>query len=294
MKRFIFCLLATTLLPVATHAQSDTLIVNQPEQVQVIRTDDTLSVSVIGEKDNPGFYYRKTVVTDKEQEERTTTSRNVRSGLGWDFSLIENSHSTPTLEVSVRGQLYAGWNIALGAPSGMKTKWFPTTEVGIDLLHFKFMPRTDKWWATLRMGFQFSRYVFKDCMMQTVPDGTFRIAPFPDGSSSQSASFITLGGTMTLMGHYRLGKKHSIGLGAVWRVLSDDNCSFKSKYTLSDGTPVIDMNELPQRRHQFAIQAEYMFDNQAGFYIRYTPMSILKKGIAPSFQQLTVGAQIRF
>ena len=292
MKRIIIALLSALALGTDSWAQSDTLIIQHPDQVSVLTAGDTLSISVVGQKDNPGFYYQKTVLTDSVRENVTTTSRNVRSGLGWDFSLLEERRKTPQLVLNVSALLYAGWNIPVGKPSGMHLKGFASTEVGVDLLHLRFHPRNDRWHLSLDWGMSMGHYKFKNCMM-TGADGKTIFTPFPEGSSSQSSSFMTLSSNLTLMGHYRLGKDHELGLGVMWKAQTSDNCSYKSKYTLPDGTPIVDMNELPIRGNLFSIKLEYMYAKRTGVFLRYTPMPILHSDRAPSFQQLNVGLQVR-
>lgn len=292
MKRMIITSLVAALFAANANAQTDTLVVSQPEEVKVITTGDTLNISIEGSKDNPLYYYNKTVAVDQGKEEITTTSENVNSGLGWDFSLLERN--TLQIEMSLRAQMYAGWNFLLSSPADMKTNWFKSYEGGIDIFHLAFYPRTSKWWVSVDWGIVLSQYRFKDNMMTTASDGTIVMAPYPDESSSQSSSFRTLSGALTFMGHYRLAKEHSIGLGLVWNSKIMDNCSYKTKYTLPDGTAVTDMNELPIRSNLFSIKAEYMFVDRVGLYLRYTPMSIFKKDKAPRIGELNVGLQVRF
>lgn len=276
------------------NAQTDTLVVRQPEEVKVITIGDTLNISIEGSKDNSGYYYNKMVVVDSEKEEVTTTSKNIRSGLGWDFSLIEGRNSTPQLELTIRAQMYAGWTILLGRPSDMKQRCARSLECGLDLMHFVLRPRTDKWWLSLDWGCVLNQYRFKRNMMTTATDGTIVMEQYPEDSRSRNSFFRTLSSGLTLMGHYQFAKNHSVGLGVIWSSKMGDNCHYKTKYKLSDGTTVVDMNELPIRRNLFSIKAEYMFDSNIGMYIHYTPMSILKKEKGPKFSELNFGLQMRF
>lgn len=294
MKRFIITSLVVSLFVVNSNAQTDTLVVHQPEEVKVITIGDTLNISIEGSKENPVYYYNKTVVVDSEKEDVTTTSKNVGSGLGWDFSLLEGRNSTPVVELSLRAQMYVGWNFLLNKPSGVRQNWIKSYEGGIDIFHLAFYPRSNKWWISTDWGIVLSQYRFKNNMMTTTPDGRIVMVPYPDESSSHSSSFRTWSSSLTFMGNYRLAKEHSIGLGLVWNSKVIDNCSYKTKYTLSDGTSVTDMNELPIRRNLLSIKAEYMFADKIGLYLRYTPMSIFKKDKAPRFSELNVGLQVRF
>ena len=294
MKRMIITSLVASLFAANTNAQTDTLVVRQPKEVKVITAGDTLNISIEGSKENPLYYYNKTVVVDQGKEEITTTSKNVGSGVGWDFSLLEGRNSTTLIELSLRAQMYAGWNFMLNSPSDMKLNWFKSYEGGIDIFHLAFYPRANKWWLSADWGIVLSQYRFKDNMMTTASDGTIVMAPYPDESRSQSSAFRTLSGAITFMGHYQLAKEHSIGLGLVWNSKITDNCSYKTKYTLPEGTYVTDMNELPIRCNLLSIKTEYMFGDKVGLYLRYTPMSIFKKDKAPKFSELNVGLQVRF
>lgn len=292
MKRTVITLLSATILTTSAFAQSDTIVINNPDKVKVSTVGDTLSVSIIGEKDNPDFFYKKKVIVDSGKENVTTTSKDASSGLGWDFSLIESNTNHSELELSLRAQLYLGWNIPLGKPSAMKLKGFPSYEAGLDLLHITVKPRNYKWKVSLDWGMFFNSYYFKDCMMATDETGNIYFTDFPDGSSSQSSSFLASGSSLSLMGYYHLGKRHEIGLGATWNAMADDS-NYKSKYTLADGTQIANMAELPIRKHLFSVKAEYWYRN-VGMYIRYTPMSILHKNTAPEFQQMNIGFQVKF
>lgn len=296
MKRIIFTLLPAIALATNAFAQTDTLVISHPEEVKVATAGDTMSVSIIGEKNNPNFFYSKKVVLDSEQEDVTTTSKNAKSGLGWDFSLIEsdNGRNPWRLYAEIRPQLYAGWNIPLGKPSDMRLKWFPSREAGLDIARFAFRPRTGKWGISLDWGIMMSEYHFKDCMMTMADNGNISMSQFPEGSSEQSSYMRTVSLSFTLMGRYRIGKQDEIGLGVTWNEQTSNGCYYKTKYKLSDGSSIVDMNEIPVLQNRFSIKAEYMFDHVGGIYLRYTPMSILKKSKAPNFQQLTLGLQVRF
>lgn len=292
MRIFMYTLMAAAAISANATALSDTITVSHPDEVKITTASDTLSISILGKQDEPNYFYNKTVIMDSNAEEITTTSRNVRSGLGWDFSLIESKKSRTLLDLLIKANIYAGWNFLLDKPTAMKTNPFLSPECGIDLFHLKFHPRTDKWWISLDFGALLSWYEFKNCMMTTEQDGTVSMKPFPEESTSQSSKFMTISGALSLMWHYRIYKTSSLGLGVVWIPRVTDNCNYKTKYALSDGTAVTDMNELPINRNLVSIKAEYLLGNKAGLYIRYTPTPILKKGKAPHCQQINVGVQL--
>lgn len=293
MRIFMFTMLAVIAISVNAASLSDTVVVSHPDEVKIITAGDTLSVSISGKQDEPKFFYNKTAIIDSDKEEITTTSRNAESGLGWDFSLIESKKSRTLLELLIKANMYVGWNFLLDKPTAMKTNPFLSPEFGIDIFHLNFHPRTDKWWLSLDFGALLSWYNFKKSMMTTDPDGTVVMAAFPDESTSQSSKFMTISGALSLMWHYRVYKTSSFGLGVVWTPRVTDDCSYKTKYTTSDGISVTDMNELPINRNPVSIKAEYLLGNKVGLYIRYTPTPILKKGRAPHCQQLNVGVQLR-
>ena len=294
MKRIMITLMAAMAIMQNAPAQTDTLVVKNADEVKVVTTGDTLSVSIRGKKDEPNYYFNKTVAVDSDKADETISSSNVGSRLGWDFSLIEDRNSTAEIELGFVTQLSAGWNVLLGKPSEMKTKWFPTQDLGIDIFRLAVRPAKTKWWVSLDWGALINQYHLKDCMMTASQDGSVGIFQYPEGSSSRSSHFQTVSSNLTLMGHYYISKNNSLGLGISWNERIMDNGSYKTKYTLSDGTKVVDMNELPIRRNLFSIKAEYMMDNRYGFYLRYTPMSMFHKGKGPSFQQLALGFQVRF
>lgn len=294
MYRLIITFIVAIASATNAFSQSDTLLVSHPDEVKVITSGDSLCLTIAGKEKNPNFFYEKKVVMDNEKEQVTASSRNVRSGLGWDFSRIEDNTSCTQIELSLQPQLYAGWSFALGKPSDMKLKGWSTYEAGLDILHLGVMPGRKNWWVSLDWGILMSRYYLKDCMMQTAADGSVTISPYPDGSGNESSFFRTLSSSLTLMWHHHVGKKSSLGLGVSWISSSLDNCNYKTQYDLSDGTHIVDMNELPIRGNLFSIKAEYMFARHTGLYLRYTPMSILSKCKGPRFQQLNLGLQLKF
>ena len=293
MKRIILSLAVALSFGLTTSAQTDTLVVNNPETVSVITTGDTLNLSISGQKDNPGFFYTKSVVMDTDQQQVTKSSQNVGSSLGWDFSLLEQRNSTPQISLNLRSQLYAGWAIPLGTPSGMSFKGAKNLEAGLDIFQLKFLPRSAKWSASLDWGLQFNNYHLKNCMFTSPTEGTVNVKPFPADTKSCSSSFFTLSSNLMLMGHYHFGKSHQVGLGLGWQAQAMYHNYFKTKYTQSDDTRVTEMNELPLQKHQFFIKAEYMYD-RAGFYLRFMPLPLLQKDKGPAFEQMSIGFQVKF
>ena len=89
MKRTILTSLAVSMFAANTTAQTDTLVVHQPKEVKVITTADTLNINIEGSKENPFYYFNKTIVVNPEKEEVTKTSKNIGSGLAWDFSILK-------------------------------------------------------------------------------------------------------------------------------------------------------------------------------------------------------------
>lgn len=292
MKRIILSLAVALGFGLTISAQSDTLEVSNPDKVTIVTTGDTLNVNISGQKGNPGFYYTKSVVMDNDQQQVTKSSQNVGSSLGWDFSLLEQRESTSQISLNLRAQLYAGWGIPLGIPSGMSFKGAKNLEAGLDIFQLKFLPRSAKWSVSLDWGMMFNNYHLKNCMFTSPAEGTVAVTPFPTDAESCSSSFFTLSSNLMLMGHYHFGKSHQLGLGLGWQAQVLNNCYFKTKYTQADGTRVTEMNELPLQRNQLFIKAEYMY-GRVGFYLRFMPLSLLKKDKAPSFEQMSVGFQVR-
>lgn len=294
MKRIMFTLMAAMTIALNAAAQTDTIVVKNADEVKVVTTGDTLSVSIRGKKDEPNYYFNKTVAVDSDKADETISSSNVGSRIGWDFSLIEDHNSSAEIELRFQAQLQGGFNFLLGKPSDMKLKQSKSSNLGIDVFEIAFCPAKKKWWMGLNWGAVYNRIQLDNCMMTTSQDVNVGIAQYPEGSDSRSSFFNTIASNLTLMGHYNIAKHRSLGLGVSWSSTVFENSYYKTKYNLSDGTKVVDMNELPLRTNLFSIKAEYMMDYMFGFYLRYTPMSMFHKGKGPDFQQLCFGGQIRF
>lgn len=293
MKRTLLSLAAALACAINATAQSDTLVVNHPDKVNVCTSGDTLSINILGSKDNPDYFYQKTVMIDSDKEVVTSTSQDISTSIGWDFSLVEKDKSDMVLDLYFCPQFSLGWNIPLGKPADMKLKGIRSGEFGLDICRFRYIPSGSRWKFCLYYGFLFNRYVFKKSMMTSSSDGNVFFTPYPDEVNSRSSATNALSSNLTLMTHYQLKKNREVGLGIALTNPLMMHCLYKSKYKLPDGTSVVDMYELPMRRSLFSIKAEYMF-RQFGFYLRYTPMSILKKDKGPSFQQLSLGLQMKF
>lgn len=254
---FFFSLFAVAPL-LAQQSLSDTVSVESPEQVVIVKHADSIS-----------------------------------SPLNWDFAQIEghDGHHVVTLSLGYAADLKGGWVLPVHSPADMKFKHWTNLEAAINFLNFCVVPNYSKWWYDIEMGMGVSMMYMKDnTMAYTDRDGRLLFASYPEGTEAKSSMVRSVFVNYDLMAHRRLRKGRSLGLGLNLRQYPSYSSDTRTEYIDVDGKKRVLKNEIGQLRPlQCSFSAQYNFDQNLYFYLRYSPWGQYHKNGGPDYSSFTLG-----
>ena len=126
MKKIVLSLLVLV-APIYNYAQNDTIIVKEPQKVEVIESKSSKTIKIYGSKDNPDYLYTSEFNLKEGTKDYTTISSRKL-----DFSLL--NITTPKRVAKWRvwmiTDIYIGLVSPLSSPKEMGVKHFGSYELG--------------------------------------------------------------------------------------------------------------------------------------------------------------------
>lgn len=303
MKYVSLLLLAALAFNANVNAQTtvDSVVIDNPNKVVVTHSDNSLSVSVKGKKDDPTYVLERNLTVVDTLETVTTTSVHEPSGLCFGIGSPSLDFGTPEARTSSRFELgicpgiEMGASFLMGTPDQMNHSFFSSYELRANLLTWKFVPRKGDWWVTMDWGLSYSRFSMKDHRFVGDTDYNLGFGNFPQDADKCKSGFTMFNGDATLLYHRSFGKYSSWAAGLMYsgHYSPFDNHCF-TKYVDAQGKEVSDMQRIDPRRNSFSLRLEYSPYKDAKFYLNFSPWSPFKKGQGPQYSTLSVGLGIGF
>lgn len=295
MKPFalIFSAFLATASLMAQQQTNDTLIIEKPNQVTIAQHDDTLSIKVQGKENQPNYLFEREVVLDPKAEVRTKQTHTISSPLTWDFAHIEGRDSIrrATLHFSLMADLNYGLVLPMGSPADMKFYHWGFWEVEFNFASLSLIPSYTKWWYELKYGLGWQMmYMKKNTMAYTNRDGDLLFGHYPEGADPKQSLVRSSFMPFTLMAHRSLNKGRSLGLGITMRYYTNLGSNTRTEYKDTDGKKSVVLNEYyGMRSIQWSAIAQYNFEQDCYFFVRYSPWSQFHPGSGPDYSSFTVG-----
>ena len=305
MKRRLF-FVATSLLSATTtfaSAQSDTLTVKNPAQVNVINTDTTCIISIQGKEGNADFSYRQVIPLSK-----TTPVLINESETEWNFKMpffssSKSPHSKVTKGTNIQkhrwenaspqlniglGLIGVGYVASLNTPQGMHTDMFESYEFLGPRLMFMFQPRMSRFSYGIGIGTNWKNFRMTDeVRFDREPNGTTILTDYPTGAKIGFSRTKVFSWTVPFEVKYYLTDKVSLSASSI--VNFNTHASLKTRYTIDDGLSVKDWDE---KLHPNPVTVDFMGHvkyGAFGFYVKYSPCHVFESGKGPKFQSWSTG-----
>lgn len=308
-RRLLF--VATALLTATTtfaSAQSDTLTVKNPAQVNVINTDTTCIISIQGKEGNPDFSYRQVIPLSK-----TTPVLINESETEWNFKMPFFSSSksqtvkitevklvkkhrwenaSPQLSINL-GLFGVGYVASLNTPSGMHTEMFDSYEFLGPRLMFMYQPRMSRFSYGFGVGTNWKNFRMTDeVRFDREPNGNTVLTNYPEGAHIGFSRAKVFSWTVPFEVKYYLTDQVSLSASSI--VNFNTYASLKTRYTTPEGQGV---KELDTHLHQNPVTVDFMGHlkyGALGLYVKYSPCNVFESGKGPKFQSWSTGITFGF
>lgn len=280
----IFTLLAwVSTAIVATHAQTaDTLVVEQPDKVTVIKTPTQETLEIVGSKDNPEYrYFSTTHLTSEAVSQTKESSRNI------DFTLRLNRCENGTTHTLSMRNLGFGLVSAIGSPQGMHVDTGASWEImWRHLLSWSTTDRSNKNHYMVGLGLNWKNFRLTD-NTRFIKDGNrILLGEYPEGTVAKFSRVKVFS--------YTLSPTYRRNLGGRWAVEFSPGINFnthssiKTRFSQDGDKRKLMEKELKVNPVTIDLMASLHFKS-VGIYAKYAPMNVFKTDFGPSFRALSFG-----
>lgn len=192
-------------------------------------------------------------------------------------------------------RIKGGFILPVHSPADMKFKHWTSLEGVINIANFRVVPNYSKWWYDIEMGFGVSMMYMKDNTMAYADrDGNLLFSPYPEGTEAKSSMMRSLFLNYDFMAHRNLRKGRSWGLGINLRQFSGYGSDTRTEYIDTDGKSRVLKSEIGRLRPlQWSISAQYNFDQNLYFYLRYSPWGQYHKNGGPNYSSFSLGFGVK-
>lgn len=267
----------------------DTVKVEKPDSVVIVKEGKNLEISVCGSKDNPDYRYHVTHASDVEV---TIEKKKKEHDLSLPVFLPEKENRSRMYAV-IKGSLLLGVNVPLGAPSEMSFSsksyeiWLPS------VLSFQYRPLNSKWQVHWDWGLDWRNYRIKD-NQRFVKDeeGNVSLTTYPEGVSPKYSRIKVFSCTWALKLQYEFTSKNFISFGPVLSM--NNSSSIMTRYSDEQGRKIKEKaSDLKINRVTVDLFMAYRC-HSLGFYVKYSPMNVFRKNSGPEFNNISLGVDFSY
>ena len=289
MKKLLLaavCLLTTTAAQAIE--DNDTTVINNARKVMVITGDSLQHIKVMGKEEDDKYVYENSIqLVDTNYVSETRTYRDLKS-IGWGIGR-KDKNGCRSIELDLTLNLGLGISAPTNVPDPFSIRPFKSWE-GMVWLQLNNTPKRHKLQTySVGLGLTLRNYGLRDGQMfQKAADGTVQLGSFPEHASYRS-SYITIGSlSVPFFFTQRFGANshYKLTLGPV--VNFNIGGSLHNNYEIGDNDYSITTRGIgyrPVTVDFMGILRVYGF----GFYLKYSPQSVLKTDRGPQFHALSFG-----
>ena len=264
-------------MPVAAFAQQkDTTVILQPDRVEIISDDSSLSVKV----DNKD----KTFEASLFNEDATLDVEKHQLNFG---ELLQQRKKWELQTYSIIGEISAGFLIPGGSTKKFGESVFSSQEIGINFLTLQYRPWRDHRYFSVGSGFQWTSFAGKDFWYAMDGDRLIK-APVPEGASSPGAHLDFTGIRFPLSYGFNVSPNNTLELTAginYWVQAKAENLLNGKNY---EGFLLNNYRPLT-----VDFRFSWLSYGSVGLYVKYMPPLWFKPGQGPQNHTVSLGGIIR-
>ena len=274
-------LVLVVFVPMATAAfaqQKDTTVILQPDRVEIVSDDSSLSVKV----DNKD----KTFEASLFNEDATLEVEKHRLDFGSPFQQRKKWEMQPYTLIPIN-ELSAGFLIPGGSTNKFGQSMFSSQEIGINFLTLQYRPWRDHRYFSVGTGFQWTSFAGKDFWYAMDGDRLIKTS-VPEGASSPGAHLDFTGLRFPLSYGFDVSSNNSLELTAginYWLQAKAENLLNGKNYEgflLNNYRPVT-----------VDFRLSWLMYGSVGLYVKYIPPLWFKPGQGPQNHTVSLGGIIR-
>ncbi|MBR1547513.1 MAG: hypothetical protein IJ637_02155 [Prevotella sp.] len=285
MRKTILCIALLAATAAQAMEDNDTTIITNAHKVMVVTGDSLQQIKVMGKEEDKAYVYENVIqIVDTNYVSETRTYRDLNS-MGWGVGRKDKDgwrSNTLTLHFGL------GISSPTNVPDGLSLRPFKSWE-GMVWLQFDHTPKNKLQTYSVGLGVTARNYGIRDDMMFCKDaNGMIGLAEFPPHSGSRSSTLSTGSISMPFFFTQKFGinSHYKLTVGPV--VNFNFWGSLHNSYEIGDNEYNITTNHIGQR----PVTIDFMGIFRAygvGFYLKYSPMSVMKAGHGPQFRALSFG-----
>ncbi len=265
--------------------EDTTVIVKKPATVTIEKTENRLSVEIIGNEENDDFYYNTT--SEAISDNQIITTERITD---WDFNIpFRNSKSDKKKykDCITMGGFGFGMVNAMNAPDGMNVNMGASYELVIDhLIGMKFYPWQTGTAFSIGFGMTWRNYRMKGKTRFLKEDGNLILSEYPEGADIKFSRIKVFSLTVPLMVNQNLSRNIELSVGPV--VNFNTHASLKTVYKMDGKTEKATDNNIHQNPVTIDLMANIQF-KEIGLYFKYSPTNVLNTEFGPKFTSMSAG-----
>ena len=290
MRKLLLLTVLTVCMTVQAYELGDTLVIKDARKVTIVTNDSLQKIKVVGMKDNEDYVYENSIqlVDSNYVGEQRTTYRDL-DALGFPVSKRDTTNHRHGIFVEGVMHFWLGFNAGISPDCSFST--FRSVEAAWNILQFEIEPSYRRIMRRYEFGLalQARNYRFDTPgMLMKDAAGNVFLGDFPVGTEDRKSDVYIFSLTVPLQYSQRLGHR------SPWRiklgVLLNFNCygTLRNSYTMGDYDYEETLHKIDYRPFTVDLMGIIRY-KWLGFYVKYSPMSVFKKGRGPEFRSLSFG-----
>ena len=250
---------------------NDTVVIDKAEKVVVATSETEQQVSILGKQDDKNYVYSTSVPLDKsEMKKRKKTDDDDDEPSNWDFDFL------------------VGLGVPTNVPDGMSFNPLRSKEWAVGL-RYVYTPKKALQSYSVGLWFDWRAYGLSTDKMFVKGEGkVIGLGEYPEKAGSKRSSIDVLSLSVPLLFTHRFGHQGKVRMTLGPVVNFNVRGRINNSYEIGDDEIEVSTKDIEYRPITVDLMGAVSYCN-IGLYVKYSPMSVLKKDKGPDFHSLTFG-----
>ena len=273
----------------ATASDNDTTVINNAQKVVIITGDSLQKIKISGKEGNDNFTYENTIqLVDSNYVSSVTINKdwNISIGVGKKDC---DDHWTNTITSHLGFGMTAPTKVSKGISFSTGSSW----EIFWTILQWNYTPKPKKnnfgHGYSIGLGIDWRNYRMTGGEM-FIKDEADKVAvvPYPEGTNPKFSRIKVFSINVPMLFTQDFNKRGNFSLSLGPIVNFNTYASIKTRYKQDGG----DFKKVTKGINQRPITVDFMAivrNPILDFYVKYSPMDVLKSDRGPKFRSLSFG-----